>query len=440
MRFKTRLLRPLVYKQPAVDGGGGSDAYSIARGPSGTDKYLDPNAGSDGTGTEASPWKTLSEAKLQSLSGTVWLWIKNGTVNAVEARGLPSGDSSNRITVSAYPGHTPTINFAVGGAYFGGGDYWDWRGLSITCEDDGFSLPGDNPSSGAAIPVNYWRFIDCTGTKGTTGTTDNSGVIKLGFGNVEHIEIIRCSFTGSESASNNRSGIWADRTQYLKIIGCKLDGFNCPIYYKHNHQQASSATTDIQIKNCIIRNSGRSMLMCVAYAVLTNCAFDSCDVNFADDGGDPAGDKNTITNCTFMNSSRLNFGIPQFPATTDLFLGCYQNVVRNCLFAGSSYLWDNRYGESSNFDNQTDTDYNCFASGANVYGRNGSESYSLASYKAAFTDQEVHSTSGTIALVGGSTPGATPTNWALVGGSAGLGAGEGGVDCGVNATKLLTVN
>lgn len=420
--------------------GGGSDPYAIARGPNGTDKYLDPTAGSDGTGSEASPWNVLSEAKLQSLSGTVWLWIKNGTVSAVEARGLPSGDASNRITVSAYPGHTPTIDFAVGGKYLGGGDYWDWRGFNITCEDDGFSLPGDNPSSGAGIPVNYWRFIDCTGTKGTTGTTDNSGVIKLGYTGVEHIEIVRCSFTGSESASNNRSGIWADRTQYLKIIGCYLSGFNCPIYYKHNHQQSSAATTDIHIKNCIIRNSGRSMLMCVAYANITNCAFDACDLNFADDGGDPAGDKNIITNCTFANGSRLNFGIPQTPATTDLFLGNYQNKVRNCIFCLSSYLWDNRYGEASNFDNQTDTDYNAFSSGANVYGRNGSESYSLAGYQAAFTDQEVHSVAGTITLVGGSTPGATPANWALVGGSTGLGAGEGGVDCGVDATKLLTVN
>lgn len=419
--------------------GGGGDPYPAFRVPTGSDKFFDPSAGVDGSGSDASPWNAYTAARLQSLVAGQALFVKNGTFNAVDVRSLNSGTLGNEVTVANYPGHSPTINFATGGVPTGGGDYWDWRGLNVTCNDTGFDLVGNSQDSGSAAPVNHWRFIDMNTTKGSSGTTDNSGVYKLRSSGVDYIEIIRGSVIGpGGEAGNNRSGIWIDRVPHVKVIGTLLRNHNIPIYYKHNHQ-LTLGQVELLFKNLMITGENRGMLQCVAYAVYQNSVFNNCTLSFSDDGGDPAGDYNNIKNCTFLDTL-LSMNPPQVPATSDLVLGAFGNILRDNVFAGSTVVWDNRYGTSSSLDQQTDTDYNGFGTGSSLYGRNGSF-YSLSGYKSAFPTREIHSLSGTIVLAGGASPSATvPADWDLTGPSSMLTGSSTGGKIGVDYTKLLTAN
>jgi hypothetical protein len=371
---------------------------------------------------------------LQTLVAGQCLWIKDGTVSAtIDVRsGLSDGTSSNRITVAAYPGHSPSLSIGGDGFFHGGGDYWDFHGLDFSLSGSFGMIFGPKQFDGIEAASTNIRIIDCTGTKTSTAYTDNSGIIFLD-SLADYVEVVRCTFShaGSPGFSND-SLVWIDRVKHVKVIGCLLNSPSLPIYYKHNHLQTNPALVDIQFINNIIRGgSSRDVLACVNYSKWTNNAFDGCGLMFSDDGGDPGGDYNEVTHNSFYNSTLdINYvagGVQD---------GCFQNVLRDNVFGGTSRIEDNRYSGGSSFDNETDTQYNAFTTGT-VYYRNGS-SYTLTAYRAAFTDRELNSVSGTITFAG--TPNATPANWALSSGSAGEGDASDSTDCGVDASKLLTVN
>lgn len=422
-----------------VSGGGSVDEYAI-RDPLSTDKFLDPNAGSDGTGTEASPWNVFTSAKVNTLVAGQILWIRSGTFDWASLTSLPSGTEENRIKIAAYPGETPigtlsasTVGFddSYGFGHASGAAYWDLVGLTWTLAGRAGIIFGAQQWNNPAISCNNIRIIDCDANT-TLAASDNGGILFFDSG-ADYWEVVRGTYTATGATGGegtNRGLIWCDYTKHCKLIGVLLnaDGTSLPYYFKHTNAQTASEV-DRVIKNCIIRNGSRGMLLCGRYFQMTNNVIDACFVDFGDQGGG-AVDRgyNNITHNTFR-SSNIGFTINDTGGET------WENVLLNCAIQGGE-LWDNPYTAT---DLLTESSYNAYSSGAGRIRRNGS-TYSLAAYQAAFVDREINSIAGTITFEGGATPGDTPANWALATGSAGENAANDGTDMGVDASKLLTTD
>lgn len=431
----------LVQRNSVASASASSDPYAL-RDPNGSDRYVDAAAANDlGSGSLASPWKTITVARLQTLTAGQTLWLRQGTYNFVQAiSGLADGTAQNRITIASYPFETATIlgasdpNTMESQYALGSCSYWDLRRLNIQAVSWGI-LIGPRQWSLAESAVDNVRIIDCTGTKTQTGSTftDNSGIIFVDYTS-DYIEFVRNTFTGSGSTGlSNNALIWVDRIPHLKVIGNLLDNCNAPMYVKHNHNLTDSSQVDIQIYNNIFRrgnaNDGRGIMLCCTFAVVRNNAFDNCKLDPSDDGGDQGTlyyRRGTISRNTFLSSdvSLYNNGLVSHDGWS----------LRDNLFQ-SSVLQDNPTGQNANQDFNTDTNYNTYGTG-NAVTRNGS-TRTLAQHKAAFSDQEQNSSAGSTTLVGSGTPGNTPSNWAVATGAA-VGAGQSGITCGVDSTKLLT--
>ena len=267
--------------------------------------------------------------------------------------------------------------------------------------------------------------------------TDNSGVI-FDTGPSVGTSVIRGSYSGP-AASNNQSLIWMDYPEDALIIGAVLDGTANPIYFKHTQDLAPTHLAGT-IKNCIIRNAGKvdGMVLAANYLTVTNCVFDTCDVNPSDEGGNAVSPGNnwTVTHCTFYNSDFLldpgTHNGPTVSVNGD-------NVLTSNVWTGTSRFMDNPYSKQSSLDMGNLSDYSAVTTGSHFY-RNGS-TLALAAHQAAFPTQEVHGVAGTITFVGGAGGGgSTAAGWALATGSNGENASSTGTDCGVDVSKLLTVN
>ena len=403
------------------------DVYAF-RDPTGSDLFLDPAAGSDGNGTEGSPWNTLTATRVRSLVAGQALWIRDGSVAFPDTpTGVNSGTSGNRITIASYPGETGTLTFSdsanPGGTLLGGGEYWDFRGLGLYAENFGINLGSGSPTgAGDGDDMDYVRFIDCTGTRNSLSETDNSGIIQVvaGIG----VEIIRGSYSCPAGAgSANQSLLWFDYVQNMKILGALLVGCGNPIYFKHTDVN-SSGTPGGQVKNCIIRSAGRKVPASLNWVEYINNVFDTAGLALDEDGGGVAGGRNcTISHCTFYNS---NIAGNNGNSIDNL-------LMTDCVLAGSSKLAVDAYTAA---ERNNDSDYTACTTGSHFW-RDGTNR-TLSAHQSAYSGQETNGVAGTITFAGSAS--STPANWALAAGSNGENAASDGSDCGVNAANLLTVN
>ena len=409
--------------------GGGADPYA-PRPPAGGDLYLDWTAGIDGSGTSISPYNTLTKSRVQSLSAGQSLWVKGtGAWPDVDGSGAATATALTRVQIAKWPGYSGGFTFSGDGQKLNGAAYWDFNGLSLSCAYNGMCLGENYSFSGTTVVSTNIRFIDCIGSRSTNTPTDNSGVI-FGTNGSWPVSVIRGSYTGVAGASGNQALLWFDYPNDVTILGVLLDTAARPLYFKHTNQTAQ-ANQLCTIKNCIIRNSGLGFGGQMNWMQITNNSWDACDLNLDTSGGGISGGNNcTITNNTMLNSS-VTMAITDSGANTHL-----NNTFRNNAYLGTSQYQDNPFGGNSNQDQNNSTDYS--ATGSSVYYRN-STTYSQSGYHSAFTTQETNGVAGSMTLVGGSSPGSTATNWAMASGVA-IGAGNDGKDCGVDATKLLTVN
>lgn len=421
---------------------GGSDPYAF-RSPTGSDKFVDFSAGSDGSGSDASPWNTLTLARLQSLSAGQALWFKNGSGSAswspiAATSGLASGNASNRITLACYPGHNKTRwNFTgLGKAY--AINYWDIREQDFRTNQTGFRLGWNSWDGGDSLfgdlNADNVRFIDCVGTKSGETQTDNSGLITFATGSggaATNISVIRCAFTGELTQGNNQSLIWTDHLQSCVILGCDLNGSANPIYFKHvaeGTNPASDATHFALVKNCIIRNAGRGIQTASNFTQWINCAFHAANLACDEEGGGSlAGNDWTISHCSFLDSRWFQSSDTTTPRA--------RLVARNNVMLGNSRYFDAPFSSSATTNS---VDYSACDSGQH-YNRNHSN-FTRAQYNSTYPPNEANAVVGTIAIVGGTSPGNTPANWALTGASVGIGNASDGGNRGVNAANLLTVN
>jgi hypothetical protein len=438
---------------------GGVDPYAI-RAPQAGDLYLDTTAGSDGSGTFASPWNNITAARLATLTAGQALWVRQGSVVApwpdMGVVAMNSGTAGNPIIVSCYPTggnwtagtwETATINNLTAGTYGGSGysgriminmAYWYFKGFSLNSADTGFRL-GNGPNSPVG-PCSNIRFIDITGTRNDSlGNTDNSGIIQWDVNNTGLIEIVRGSWTGPVKANNQACLFFDNSTAPITVIGALVVGSARPIYFKHNPQINPGGT----IKNCIIDLTGTLGLGGqrdhVAYQ---NNVFIGDGVNSGSSvqlnlngGGGPGATASyatfnhntfygsftangdlTSTNNTFTNTVIAGAAINGTPAGSGHDVGQYTTGLGGCTF-----------------------DYTATDSLARYL--NNHTTYTLSAFAAANPPNEAHGVTGAISFVGGSSGGGhSAAGWALVGGSAGKNAANDGTDCGVNAANLLTAN
>ena len=74
-----------------------------------TDRYVATNGNDSNPGTLEQPWRTITKA-VQSLRAGYTLYVRGGTyTERVTGFTLPSGTSSSRITMRAYPGERPVV-------------------------------------------------------------------------------------------------------------------------------------------------------------------------------------------------------------------------------------------------------------------------------------------------------------------------------------------
>lgn len=433
--------------------GGVSDTFRVTTGsssdeflagwdntPVSSDMFFDAAAANDsGTGTEASPYKTITVTRLHGLTAGKRAWFKNGNYNFVQAiSGLSDGTAGSRITLAAYPGHTPTfigspnatdmdVQCAIGNVA-----YWDFRNLTVSAVTWGI-LVGPRQWNLAECPVNHVRFIGCTFTKTQTGSTygDNSGCLFVD-SQSDYIDVAYCSFTGAGStAFNNNALLWIDRIPHFKCVGNVFDNCNSLLYYKHNHQLASNQVEVVVKNNIFSRATTRTNLLCVNYMTYTGNAHYQCSADVSDDGGDGSAYSRTgiVSNNTFLDSDVLIY--KSGTVTPDGWM------LRNNLFLGTSQLHDNPDNQSGGQDFNTNTDFNAYTAG-NAIKRNGA-TRTVAAHKIAFTDQEQNSPAGSNNTISATGSRLLPAYWQLTGGNA-IGGGQGGVNCGADYTKLLTGN
>jgi hypothetical protein len=360
---------------------------------------------------------------------------------------MHSGSAGSRITVRTYPGQTKAIwNFQTEGNSFQL-SYWDFRDLDFRTDGCGFRMGyngwggGHSPSQGGAVDgsADHIRFIDIVGTRTAGGvldtkTTDNRGIITAAWGNsnantASFIGIYRSTFTGPTGEGiGNQSLIWLDYMQDVEIVGNLFLNSAIPIYFKHTQVTGFNSTNNAYIRNNIFRNCDRAQESSVNGSTWTNNAFDACKLGFDEDGGSPpfSGSDNVISHNTFLNSDWLG---------PDFSMRCSNNTATNNVMVGTSRWADSPFSANSNGNV---IDYSAVAgTGTNHYYRNSTQ-YTMAGYKVAFSANEANGVAGTLTLVGGGSPGSTPANWALSGGTTGTGNASDGGDRGVDATKLLT--
>lgn len=412
--------------------GGNPDPYAFNRTPLPTDKYLDTAIAADNAaGSDATPWKTLSAARLQSLVAGQVLWVKSNAVFQMpNLTAGPSGTAANRITIAAYPGHSPIVNYTADvGNVFGGVNYWDFRNITFNCVMSGLCLGNLADFSLPGFPITNTRLIDCNGNKSSSASTDNAGIV-WSCSESDAVEIIRGTWLGN-GGSQNSSGLWFDYIHNLKIIGVTLDRFHLPIYLKHKASDASASNINIQISNNMISRATRYLAWAADYGRFTNNILNSCSLYPSERGGGvDGGNNNIITNNVFYGQ-----GISLAAESG----GNFDNYLRDNVFFGAAVFEDAPFS-SNPVDNRTNTDYNLFGTGSSVL-RHSSTNYSLAGYKSAFPTKEVHSIAGTITFAGTPTAGVTsPSTWDLSGPSGALTGSSVGGKIGVDVTKLLTVN
>lgn len=411
------------------------DPYAL-RSPNGdNDKYFNPNAGSDGSGTFANPWNALTSARVASLVAGQALWPRGGGVSYAwpDTTGANSGTSNSRILVATYPGDAQfEFTFTGNGARLGGGSYWRLQNLKLTCATTGLCTEEQQNFNGG-VRSDYLDLVDITGVQTGGAYTDNQGILFCtgSTGRPRGHRIIRGSYTGPAGQVNNQSLLWFDYQYDVAIVGVLLDQSGNPIYFKHTSSN-DSAFPGATIQNCIIRRGGRGVRSQANWLTIINNAFDVCGLGLDEDDGTMAGGNNSVINHnTFLNSNAL--GAAEATSATR----CTNVTAANNALLGSSLWMDAPYEAT---DKNTVINYSAVEGSATSHYMRNSTQRTMASYKSTYPTQEVNGLAGTMSLVGGSNPGNTPSNWALTAGSTGVGNASDGGDRGVNAARLLTLN
>src|SRR5271166_1564265 len=139
-------------------GGGGGSIQPPPRGA--TSYYVDCSAATDGDGTQASPWNSLSGANATIFGPGDQLLFKSGTTCKGVLSPVGSGSSDAPIVIEGYgTGTPPIIDGGTSNAVISLTDqqYWEIRNLEIAGGNRfGVFISGNTPNS----PLNHFHLIN----------------------------------------------------------------------------------------------------------------------------------------------------------------------------------------------------------------------------------------------------------------------------------------
>jgi pectate disaccharide-lyase len=189
--------------------------------------FIAPTGNDSGDGSFESPWYNLQKAVDVAVAGDSIVcrggiyyptMMKSGSVTTI--RLATSGNAGKRISIVAYPGEFPVMNFKSQAKMLGirgvllTGDYWYIRGIH-------FTEAGDN---GIKVEGNHNLIEKCT-----FSYNDDSGM-QLGFGHDFSVSGFGSSNDGSHCAYNDI----VDCDAYLNCdadnFGSDADGFACKMH------------------------------------------------------------------------------------------------------------------------------------------------------------------------------------------------------------------
>lgn len=140
--------------------------------------YVSTTGSDSNAGTLSSPFKTIAKAATVVKAGET-IYVRGGTYSLIASITLgKSGSSGAGITLMAYPGEKPVLDFSaqtLGGGNRGivlTGSYWHVKGLDITgAGDNGMAVSGG--SNNIIELCNFYRNRD-SGLQLDNGASDNS--------------------------------------------------------------------------------------------------------------------------------------------------------------------------------------------------------------------------------------------------------------------------
>jgi hypothetical protein len=139
--------------------------------------YVSTTGSDSNTGNLSSPFKTLEKAVSAVRAGET-IYVRGGTYNLTQTITLSkSGTENSRISIMAYPGETPVLDFSaqsLSGSNRGivlTGNWWHVKGLGITgAGDNGMLISGG--SNNLIEQCSFWRNRD-SGLQIDNGASDN---------------------------------------------------------------------------------------------------------------------------------------------------------------------------------------------------------------------------------------------------------------------------
>jgi hypothetical protein len=390
---------------------------------------------------QSTPWRTLEFAIPQVRAGDT-LFVRGGTYQATASINVDSrtgvgysGTAQSWVRIQNFPGENAIIDLAnvSDWLYIVGLHYWEISGLEFRNALDVVYVAGTALNT-TNITV---RNLKVTMNRGG----DNRAAIAFGpasaYGIADGNEIVGPGSDGGATINNNTGCIYADRTEYVKVLNNRLS--NCPngIHFKHANNNVP--TSVIEIAYNYIENCGRS-------GMHYNGNFGFIHDNIFGPGatftspvpnGSPGGHNNMIEHNTFVGSD-LNL--------TDASGGLQNVVIRNNIFTSAMNISQYRA-----MAHNTTLDYNLHPGGTaiNEFGVN----YTLSQWQ-SYYGGSAGSRAGSPTFIGGANP-ATVAGYRLAAGTAGVGAASDGTDLGArldlfgssglplvrpNAPQALTAN
>ena len=165
--------------------------WSVTAPSAGTSWYLDCSASANGTGTESSPWNSLSSASAHTFSPGDSLLLKRGSTCTGQLAPLGNGSATAPITIDAYgSGTAPVVAgngltgspVVTGGPSVGGGavqltnqSYWIIQNLAVTntasseAQRDGIDVLVTDGAEHDGITIRGNDVSDVTGSSDRAG-------------------------------------------------------------------------------------------------------------------------------------------------------------------------------------------------------------------------------------------------------------------------------
>ena len=194
-----------------------------ARNASATSYYVNCAASSNGTGTSASPWNTLSSPNAHAFVAGDNIYFNRGTTCDGEFSPSGSGTSSSPITVSAYgSGAIPIIDGQSNSAVFAltNQSYWTIENLELLHGVYyGLDVYADNNT---AINGIYVTDVTATGATHTSTSRNDSGEIYIVADAADSATVSNSGVYGAWAGNTKVSeGIYISAGNYLSMTGAK---------------------------------------------------------------------------------------------------------------------------------------------------------------------------------------------------------------------------